>query len=68
MQGTQRIGVEVKRNDAPSLTPSMRSALEDLRLNKLWVIYPGSQRYSLNDTTTAIPLIEALQMKAKEFL
>jgi predicted AAA+ superfamily ATPase len=68
MQGTHRIGVEVKRNDAPSLTPSMRSALKDLRLDKLWVIYPGLQRYSLNDTTTAVPLNEVLQMKTKEFL
>jgi uncharacterized protein len=68
MQGTRRIGVEVKRSDAPSLTPSMRSALKDLRLDKLWLIYPGLQHYSLNETTTAIPLIEVLQMKAKEFL
>jgi uncharacterized protein len=68
MHGTRRIGVEVKRSDAPSLTPSMRSALEDLRLNKLWVVYPGLQRYSLNDTTTAIPLVEVLRMKTKEFL
>ena len=44
LRGSRRIGVEVKRSDAPSLTPSMRIALEDLRLNKLWVIYPGRQR------------------------
>jgi uncharacterized protein len=68
VRGERRIGVEIKRSDAPSLTPSMRSALEDLRLNKLWVVYPGLQRYSLNDMTTAVPLEEVLQMKDREFL
>lgn len=66
IHGTRRIGIEIKRSDAPSLTPSMRSALQDLRLDKLWVVYPGTQRYTLNDTTTAIPLVEALQMKTKD--
>lgn len=52
----RRIGVECKRIDAPKLTPSMRIALEDLRLDHLWVIYPGERRYSLHEKVTAIPL------------
>jgi hypothetical protein len=34
----RRLGVEVKRTDAPRLTPSMRIALEDLKLEQLVVL------------------------------
>jgi uncharacterized protein len=66
--GSRRVGVEIKRGDAPSLTSSMRIALDDLRLNKLWIIYPGQQRYNLNERVTAIPFDEAISMKRGEFL
>lgn len=52
----QRIGVEFKRSDAPGLTPSMRVALNDLKLDKLYVVYPGSQRYALTEQVEVVPL------------
>ena len=52
----KRIGVEVKRQDAPRLTPSMRSALEDLRLDHLVVIYPGTRTFDLAPKVRAVPL------------
>jgi len=51
----RRIGVEVKRVDAPTLTPSMRIAQADLELAKLVVIYPGTQRYALAHRVTVMP-------------
>lgn len=48
-------GVECKRADAPSLTPSMKIAVEDLQLERVAVIYPGSQRYSLARKVEAVP-------------
>ena len=51
----ERIGIEIKRADAPRLTPSMRHALQDLKLKRLWVIYPGSKRYSLHAQVDVIP-------------
>lgn len=53
----RRFGVEIKRADAPRLTPSMRTALEDLRLDRLMVIYPGDQRYPLAGRVEVVPLI-----------
>lgn len=50
------LGVECKRMDAPRLTPSMRSALEDLGLDHLVVIYPGTRAYPLSDRVTVLPL------------
>jgi predicted AAA+ superfamily ATPase len=52
----RRLGVEVKRTDAPRLTPSMRAALEDLRLEQLIVLYPGTTAYELAAGVTAVPL------------
>jgi predicted AAA+ superfamily ATPase len=42
-----RVGVEFKRVDAPKLTPSMSIALQDLKLDALYVVYPGNRRYQL---------------------
>ena len=35
----RRVGVEFKRMDAPRMTPSMRTALHDLRLQALYIVY-----------------------------
>ena len=56
LRGSQRIGVEFKRADAPSMTPSMRIALQDLRLDVLYVVYPGEHRYEIGSRTEAVPL------------
>jgi hypothetical protein len=46
-----RIGVECKRADAPRLTPSMRIALADLKLDRIHVVYSGEETYSLARTS-----------------
>ncbi len=57
----RRIGVECKRMDAPTLTPSMRIALADLKLDELRVVYPGEKRYPLADRVEVVPLAEFVQ-------
>ncbi|HEY9064827.1 MAG TPA: ATP-binding protein [Burkholderiaceae bacterium] len=52
----RRIGVEFKRADAPTLTPSIRTALADLQLETVYVVYPGSRRYRLAENVEAVPL------------
>ncbi len=54
----RRIGVECKRADAPVLTPSMRIALTDLKLDALYVVYPGAKRYGLAQKVEVVPLAE----------
>jgi hypothetical protein len=39
----------MKRADAPQLTPSMRMAIEDFRLEQLVVLGPGETEYELAD-------------------
>ncbi|MDO9250229.1 MAG: ATP-binding protein [Hydrogenophaga sp.] len=60
LKDDRRIGVEFKRSDAPRLTPSMRIALEDLRLDALYVVYPGPHRYALAPKVEAVPLTALL--------
>ena len=56
----QRIGIECKRADAPTLTPSMRIALADLKLDQLLVAYPGERRYRLAKGVEVVPLAELI--------
>jgi len=59
----RRIGVECKRADAPVLTPSMRIALADLKLDRLCVLYPGDRAYSLARKVEVIPLAKFVNAK-----
>jgi predicted AAA+ superfamily ATPase len=54
-KGGRMYGVEIKRADAPTMTPSMRIALEDLKLERIAVIYPGEKRYSLHKKVEVVP-------------
>jgi predicted AAA+ superfamily ATPase len=56
----RRVGIEVKRADAPTMTPSMASALRDLGLHRLFVVYPGAARYSLGDRVDVLPLADCV--------
>ena len=54
----KRVGIEFKRADAPSLTPSMRIAMSDLKLHALYVVYPGDRRYRLAEGIEAVPVAQ----------
>ncbi len=54
-KGGRMYGVEIKRADAPTMTPSMRIALEDLKLERIAVIYPGEKRYALHKKIDVVP-------------
>jgi hypothetical protein len=53
-----RIEVDCKPVDGPRLTPSMRTGLEDLELEKIFVIYPGNLTFQIADRVTALPISE----------
>lgn len=60
-----RWGFEFKCTDAPKTTKSMHVALDDLKLEHLWVVYPGTLRYSLTEKITALPLREIGKLELK---
>lgn len=49
----KRLGYEFKYSDSPKITPSMHIACEDLKLDHLYVVYPGTQTFSLSEKITA---------------
>ena len=53
--GNRRYGFEVKRAEAPRLTPSIRSALETLNLDRLDVVHAGTECYQLASRIRALP-------------
>jgi len=54
VRGTRREGFEIKRTDAPRVTPSMRSAMETLRLDRLHVIHAGTTSFPLDSGIRAV--------------
>lgn len=56
VRGPRRIGFEFKHSATPGLTPSMRTALKDLKLDRLWVVHAGTKRYPLAKGVEAVPL------------
>ena len=54
-QNNRMYGVECKRTDTPRLTPSIRIALDDLGLEKVAVLYPGTKRFPISNQVEAIP-------------
>ena len=47
-------GFEFKAGDAPRRTSSMMDAVKDVKLTKLFVIYPGEMNYALGDKIEAV--------------
>jgi predicted AAA+ superfamily ATPase len=57
-KGGKRLGFEVKLGDVPSTSRSMRSALADLGLDHLYVVYPGEKSFPLDDRIDALSILE----------
>ncbi len=62
----KRLGFEFKFADAPKTTKSMHIALADLKLDHLYVIYPGAREIPLHNQITAIGL--APWIKQQQFV
>lgn len=58
VRGNRRVGFEFKRTAAPSLTPSMRHALSDLRLERLFVVHAGTTEFAPAEGVFAVPLAD----------
>jgi uncharacterized protein len=60
VRGRKRWGFEVKRTSAPSITRSMRTALEDLKLQRLFVVHAGEHSFDMAKNIRAIALSHLL--------
>ena len=60
VRGRTRIGFEIKRTVAPAVTPSMRTAIKDLKLSRLDVIHAGDRTFPLAPRIRAVALSRLL--------
>jgi len=58
VHGRRRYGVEFTWADAPVMIRSLHVAIEDLRLDRAWVVCPGTVRYAVHEKVEALPLTE----------
>ena len=54
----QRIGFEFKFGDAPGITKSMRIAMADLKLARLFVVVPGAGSYNLDPKVERLSILD----------
>jgi predicted AAA+ superfamily ATPase len=57
----RRYGIEFKMSAAPDMTRSLHIALDDLTLERAWIVYPGKEIYPVHEKVDAIPLDRLLQ-------
>lgn len=62
----RNFGVEVKFSEAPKITASMRTALSDLGLEHLWVLYPGQHAYPVDERISVWPLKDVTRLPLSE--
>lgn len=55
--GARRVGMEIKHTDRPKVTRSLRTAKKDLKIDDLFIVYPGKDIFPLDDNIQAIGLL-----------
>ena len=54
VRGRRRVGFEIKRTTSPTMTPSVRIALADLKLDSLTVVHAGEHNFLLEKRVRAV--------------
>jgi hypothetical protein len=54
VRGRRRWGFEIKRTSAPSLTRSLRTAIDVLELDRAFVVHAGERTFPLHEHVTAL--------------
>lgn len=61
VRGRKRWGFEIKRTSTPGITPSMRTAMSDLKLQRLYVVHAGPSSFDLAENLRAIAISDLLE-------
>jgi uncharacterized protein len=59
--GKEKWAIEIKRSSSPSVSKGFYIACDDIKPVKRYVIYSGTDRFSLGNGITAIPLRDLMQ-------
>ena len=59
--GKEKWAIEIKRSSAPVLSKGFYIACDDIKADKRFVVYGGSENFSMGNDITAIPLTELMK-------
>lgn len=59
-------GFEIKYEDSPRTTKSMHIVINDLKLDKLWVVTPGENMYPLTEKISVVPFLNLPEIISNE--
>lgn len=62
-RGERLYGVELKYADAPRVTSSIKNAMKDLDIEKLWVVHPGKESFPLGKNINALCIGDVSSLK-----
>jgi hypothetical protein len=62
LPGGKLWAIEVKRNSAPKVERGFHSACADLDPSQRFVVYPGTERFPLDDSTDAIGIADLARL------
>ncbi|MBI3447516.1 MAG: ATP-binding protein [Acidobacteria bacterium] len=65
--GGRRLGIEFKYADAPSVTKSLRTARQDLKLDRAFIVSPGPDSYPVDDWAEVIGIRDLRSKLSKAF-
>ena len=63
-RGTHKVDVEIKFSSAPKPTKGFWQALQDLQIDRAYVVAPVSRRYPLAEGVEVVPLAEVTTLLA----
>lgn len=63
LKGGKRIGFEIKYSDTPNLSRGSYSAIEDLKLDHLYVVVPNGKSYPLKEKISVFSINELLKQE-----
>jgi predicted AAA+ superfamily ATPase len=58
LPGGKRWAIEIKRGSAPKIERGFHSACADIHPERRFIVYPGTERFPLDDITDAIGVVE----------
>ena len=64
-RGAQKIGIEIKFSSAPRPTRGFWQALQDLHIDRAWVIAPVPRRYPLAEQVEVVPVSDIAMVLAR---
>ncbi len=62
----RRVGYEIKHTDSPRMTRSLGIAQKDLKTDEMYVVFPGSETFPLDERVQAVGLETLVRDKQKE--